>query len=188
MYGRFDLIGSNSSSWPNDSKFWVNDNTIFGILKSTLTSHRRRCLNFEKIDWLDVSNKSLESGGVGEVLDEYTAYQSGLSIDESTRTIRTAQTLYPEAVDPLALLAWDGPRPDGVLQTEVAENFLERQHWQVVQLHFGLSAQFLERWVSVADSSWSFILTSTCSLQIWFRLKFDSAGLLLRLELSESWI
>ena len=52
-----------------------------------------------------MSNKSLESVGVDEVLDEYIAYQSGLSIDESTRTIQTAQTLYPEAIDPLALLA-----------------------------------------------------------------------------------
>ena len=48
------------------------------------------------------------------------------------RAEQTLQTLLFEAVDCLALPAGDGPALDPILQTEVAENFLEQHHRQIV--------------------------------------------------------
>ena len=80
--------------------------------------------------------KRLESRRADEVLGESTVDPSSPSLDKIVRAPRITKTFHFEAVDRIVPPSGDGPRPDQILQTEVAKDFFQRQHWQIVQIDF----------------------------------------------------
>ena len=82
--------------------------------------------------------KRVESERTNEVLLKHTADQSVPFVDVVHRTVRKTEAFWSDFIDHTVPSSRNGPRSNEIRQAQVADDLLERQLRQIVQIHFGL--------------------------------------------------